>query len=120
LNPLINRQKSDNGKGDVPAKMGELEPWEAIGQGALKIAGEENELDLPLGLDLSRRIGKSDREIASQGDFDIVRRIFFTPDNKSLLAHRPHRTACGWAPTPLAGPTPASLFFARYGIVVLI
>jgi len=87
----------------------------------LKIAGEEDELDLPLGLDLSRRIGKSDREIASQGDFDIVRRLVsFPPDNKGLLAHRPHRTWRGWTPAPLAGLTPASLFFARYVLVILI
>jgi hypothetical protein len=90
VNPLVNRQKSDNGKGDVPVKRDKLEPWEAIGQGALKIAGEENELDLPLGLDLLRRIGKSDREIASQSDFDMVHRLLFPPDNKNLLAHRLH------------------------------
>jgi hypothetical protein len=90
VNPLVNRQKPDNGEGDIPAKMAGHEPREAIGQGAFKIAGEENELDLPLGLDLSRRMGKSDREIASQGDFDIVHRLLFPPDNKNLLAHRLH------------------------------
>ena len=100
--------------------MGEHEPWEAIGKGALKIAGEENELDLPLGFDPVCRIGESDREIASQSDFDIVRRLLFPPDNKSLLTHRPHRTGRGRTPTPLAGLTPASLFSARYVLVILI